>query len=428
MKKLIPILLLAGLLFSLLTVGGYAYRLSYATATLASGCDMVKSGLLGQDIVFCDADFRQALCVTGYENITICTLPEKDKGILKLAGNGVTEGQVISRENIEKLSFTPASPTVTEAQFTFRCDHLCGGEAIICKLRLIDKINQAPTTSGISDASLRVWTQKNVTVYGSMTASDPENDELTYMVISYPEKGTLTVLDQHFGDFCFTPKKNFKGKDSFTYVVRDSFGNYSSPVSVNIQVSRNVVDITYTDMAEHPAHHAALVMASKGIMQGTIRGDGYYFDPEKAVSKEEFVVMAMKALGVAPKADATVTFFDDDSHISEPMKKYIATAQRYGYIVGEFSEAGLLFSPDEPITRGEAAVIVCRMLGVRTPDTVSVFADGQSIPTYAKNAVQCLYQMGALRRTEGGNISASAQLTRGQTAEMLLQLMESANR
>lgn len=425
MKRIISAMMMAIMLFGVVGLGSEAFRISYATDCIASQCSMVKSGLFGKDITFSEVDFKQALCVTGFESVTICKLPPKEEGVLKLAGVAVSEGQVISRANIEKLTFTPASQTVEGSSFVFTCEECGSGSELTCQIRFTDKINAAPTTQGISDTSLHVWTQKNMTVFGSMAASDPENDELTFMVVRYPEKGTLEVTNTTFGDFRYTPKPRFRGTDSFVYVVRDSFGNYSVPTTVTIHVKRGEIDITYTDMDEHSASYAASVMTANHIMQGSIRGDGYYFDPDLSVSKQEFVVMAMKVLGIAPRAEAKATFFDDDQSISPEMKSYIATACQYGYISGTFVDNKLLFSPEEAISRAEAAVIVSNMMSGSLATSCAIEpTDSEDIPTWAKSSMLTLYQNGLLARTEGGQLSPKEDLTRGQAASLFLAMMQ----
>ncbi|MFA5561538.1 MAG: S-layer homology domain-containing protein [Eubacteriales bacterium] len=423
MKKCISLLAALCLLVSLGSLPAAAFRLSYATDCLAAQNGMIKSGLVGRDIVFSDADFKKALAVTGFDTITITSLPEKTAGTLKLNGIKVGEGQKISRENVRLLSFSPAGAMVREGSFAFTCDKYCGGAAITCTVKFIDRPNAAPSVRNVPDSRLSVWTQKNITVFGSMSGSDPENDELTYLVVSYPKRGILTVTSPTYGDFTYTPKAGFKGRDSFSYVVRDCYGNYSGVATVNIRVEKQVVDISYADMRHHSAHNAALALTDARIMQGSLEGDGLYFHPEQSVSRAEFVVMAMKVAGISANPALQHTFFDDDPEIPESVKSYIATAQKYGLVTGEYSEGALRFRGEEPITRAEAAVIVARILAVEKPGTTPVFSDGDNIPVWAREAVYSLYEAGIFRRTGEGNIAATEPLSRGQAAEALFAMM-----
>ncbi|MBO7151070.1 MAG: S-layer homology domain-containing protein [Clostridia bacterium] len=411
-------LLLASLALPALASG----KLTYAVDAIASQFEMVLSAQKGKDVTFSKEAFEQAIGANGIESIEIKTLPAKTEGMLKLAGNEVQAGQSISADLLSSLHFTPANETVEKASFTFTCGNLCGGAEILCRMRFTDGKNEAPTLSSASHR-FSLLTQKNVSVFGSMQADDPENDAMTYLVVSYPKNGTLTITDKTYGDFCYTPAKGFRGKDSFSYVVRDSFGNYSPIATVSIQVSRRVTDVTFDDMAESFAHNGALAMTAQGIMQGEIEGDGYYFKPKATVSRSEFVVMAMKAMGIRPDTSLTSTFFDDNDKIQASEMSYIATAQKMGFIVGNFDGKGLYFAPDEAITRAEASVILTKMAALSDKGTVPTFA-GDDIPVWAEGSMELLYAVGAIGRTEENSLGANSYMTREETAQALYTLMQ----
>lgn len=418
--------LLACLLLACTVLPSFATgKLTYAVDAIASGTEMVMGGVKGKDILFSKEAFELALGVDSIENVKITALPDPAQGMLKINGNEVKAGQTLGADTLAALRFTPANETITEATFTFTCDNLCGGAEMVCRMRFSGEANEAPTLSQASHRfSLR--TQKNVSVFGSMQADDPENDTMTYLIVSYPKNGSLKITDKRYGDFCYTPASGFRGKDSFSYVVRDSFGNYSPIATVSIQVSRRMTDITFDDMVQSSAHNGALAMLANGIMQGAIEGDGYYFHPDATVSRSEFVVMAMKAMGMAPDSSLTATFFDDNDKIKASEMSYIATAQRKGYIVGSFDGKALLFSPDEPITRAEACVILAKMASISEKGTAPAFAH-DSIPAWAEEAMETLYAVGAISRTEANSLGADSYMTKGEIAQALYTLMQLTN-
>ena len=397
-------------------------KLTYAVDAIASQYEMVRSAQSGKDVTFSKEAFAQALGASDIESVTISSLPPKTEGILKIADNAVKEGQSISSELLSSLRFTPANDTVKESAFTFKCGNLCGGAEIVCRMRFSDEKNEAPTLASASH-QFSLTTQKNVSVFGSMQADDPENDALTYLVVSYPENGTLKITDKTYGDFCYTPAKGFRGKDSFSYVVRDCYGNYSPIATVSIQVSRRTTDVTFDDMAESFAHNGALAMTAQGIMQGQIEGDGYYFKPKETVSRSEFVVMAMKAMGISPDNTLTSTFFDDNDKIKASEMSYIATAQKMGFISGTFDGKGLYFHPDDAMTRAEASVILTKMASLSDKGITPTFMH-DDIPVWAEGSMEVLYAMGAIDRTDGDSLGANSYITREETAQALYTLMQ----
>lgn len=390
---------------------------------LSDDVSMVKSGLrsnLGVD--FEKSDFQQAMGVADFGAITVKKLPDSRDGVLKLSEMRVQEGQTIRAEYIPLLTFIPASETVSEAFFTFTSENYAFGAPMTCQIRIVDKMNYAPKVDNAASC-IAVSTQTDVTVFGTLVATDPENDDLTYMVIKYPAHGTLEMTKDKKGDFSYKPSKGYTGEDAFSYVVRDEYGNYSHENEVKITVGQRKIDMEYEDMAGHVAYNAALTAAANRWMLGELSGDGMYFSPEKAVSRGEFVAMAMKAMAIAPQKGLTDSCFDDNADIPVSVRPYIATAQEKGYVTGSFEKDGLYFHSDKPVTRAEAAVILNRMLKLATPTLSPVYSDPETVPVWADDAVAALYEAGVLPMTEKG-IAATSPLNRADAVMMLCEASE----
>ncbi|MBP3437096.1 MAG: cadherin-like domain-containing protein [Clostridia bacterium] len=421
-QKIFPLFLALLMLFSASIIPAHATLLSPAVSVLAKDAVLVKSGYMGQSVYFSQSDFKQALGTTDISLITIESLPDEKTGVLKLASSRVDKGQSISVAVLDLLKFIPADETVTEASFSFTAGKAAGGAEIACSIRLIDKKNQAPTVSEYSP--LAVETQKGISYFGTLAASDPDGDELTYRIISYPKYGTVTLTDSKSGEYRYTPATRFTGKDSFTFVVRDEYGNYTTPTTVSIKVSPRNSTLVYADMKDHPALLASLVLTEKGLMMGRLSGDNLYFDPEETVSRGEFTVMAMKSAGISAIEGLTDTCFDDNEDISEEIRPYIATAQMLGFVNGSFDGTGLYFEPNRPITRAEASVILCHILGMEFPEEQPVFAPDESSPVWARPALSALSLSGALSKCEDGLWNANIPLSRADTARMLYTVIK----
>jgi hypothetical protein len=152
-------------------------------------------------------------------------------------------------------------------------------------------------------------------------------------------------------------------------------------------------------------------------------GNLYYFYPEKSVTRAEFLVMAMNAVGITevPACDATV--FADDADIPESMMSYVATAYEMKYISGSLSDGKLCFLPNEEITRAQAAVILSNIVGLCDVAVTPTFADHSEIPVWASDAIYSLNAAGIMGSMDG-YISPVSKITRAQTAQMLAAAME----
>ncbi|MBO5052577.1 MAG: S-layer homology domain-containing protein [Clostridia bacterium] len=425
MKRKLSCLLLFCLLAGMLAVlPAAAYtRISYGADHLADQAELIKTALRGDPFTFSETDFKQALGVTRIENVTVLSLPPATDGVLKLRDTPVARGQIIACKELDKLTFTPATESMESTSFSFCVNSAAGTTALTCTLRTAERVNYAPTVAGLNEAALSVHTQKEIGVYGQMKAEDPEGDALTYLILTYPEKGTLTVLDSARGEFRYVPQAGHTGSDHFSYVARDAYGNYSGIADMRITVSARKSSLVYADMEGHAAYNAALAMAEGNIMLGSLEGDHMYFHPEEEVSRGEFLVMAMKSAGIKPAAGVTETWFDDDASIPSSIKGYVATAQLYGYVNGSFDGTGLYFNADKSITRAEAAVMLNNILGAATPAVLPTIADAADIPGWARDAIYALYDVEIFTVSADGALSPTAAMTRADTAGALYALM-----
>lgn len=402
-----------------------AQREALSIGVLAPSSELVKGGLRGRAVIFSPTDFDAALGVHGVRAIEITSLPKPEEGRLTLGESEVTVGQKIKRSELSSLTFTPAVPTLTESSFTFKADGIGIGESR-CILRFAEEMNYAPSVTHLTSALLSASTQTGLSASGRLSAYDPEGDSLTYLITEYPKHGALLLTDAEAGTYRYLPSEGYTGKDSFSYVARDYYGNYSKEATVSVTVSKRALSHTYADMEEDDRCAAALSLEAKEIMQSELVGDRRYFHPSREVTVTDFLVMVMKAAGIRPLSRET--FFENNDEIPIAQRGYIARAQREGYVIGDLSEVGLVLDVTKTVTRADAAVIVSKILdSTREPSALSVFADADAIPARAEAAVYTAYELGLLSLTEGGGIDATAPLTRSDTAEMLANLMAYLN-
>jgi hypothetical protein len=277
-----------------------------------------------------------------------------------------------------------------------------------------------------SGLSLKGTTYKNMVHYGTMSAYDPDGDDLIFEVVSYPKNGCVKVVDSKTGSYAYTPYHGYVGVDSFSYVARDVYGNYSASATVNLRVEQVGTQVTYVDMEESKAHISALKVTQAGIMSGNRIGKDDYFYPENKVTRADFLVMVMHAAGIEEVPDVGETVFADDADIAQNVKGYVAAAYTLGYISGTNVSGKLCFLPDEEITCAQAAVMVSSILGLSEVAVTPTFADSSEIPVWARDAVYSLYTEGLMGCTDGA-FAPIDKITRAQTAQLLAAMLEYQN-
>ena len=434
MKKTLLVLLVAVVMLSLVGgIGKLAFSgnaddsaepvaISPGIFVVAERGGMAKAGLRGSELVFDRSDFSRALNVSRVSEITLTSVPPASEGKLMVGNTVLREGQTVSGSNISLISFRAASPEVGLTSFRFSPD----GAAydLECTLYFLDEPNYAPTVSIAPAASLDVSTYENVTHFGKLSAYDSDGDECYFEIISQPKNGIVVMSNIGSGEYVYIPDEGYVGRDKFCYVAHDKYGNYSASAEVSVSVSRVALASSFSDMQDSDAHTAAIRMTEEGIMSGTQIGDGYYFQPERAVSRSEFVVLAMQTLGIKDVNlnSLRVTNFADDSDIPTSMKGYVAAAYELDYINGKYVDGKLCFLPNDEITRAEAALIVGRMLEAAMPTVKPMISDSEEIPAWAESSVYSLSAMGVLD-TDGGKIRPKDVMSRADTAKMLSAMM-----
>lgn len=78
-------------------------------------------------------------------------------------------------------------------------------------------VNTAPVAA---DATLDV--PYDTPMYGELSATDADDDALTFAIVGQPEHGTIE-LDSATGAYTFTPDAGYSGEDSFTFTANDGY-------------------------------------------------------------------------------------------------------------------------------------------------------------------------------------------------------------
>lgn len=404
-----------------LSVEKEAAAVSYGLQIIAGQKEMAIAGIKGTQLYFDAERFACAMNLSEIEYITVTKLPDITCGSLYIGSDGVSEGQKINRNDIAMLTYEESKTGIgNAASFDFSVN----GSAyeMTCNIYMIEDMNYSPTISLASSASLCMETYRNVKASGVLSAYDPDGDSITFEIVKYPENGRLVLVDEKQGTYTYIPNDTFSGRDSFLYVARDQYGNYSASAKVDLDVILQETATVYSDLIDHPLHSHAIAVTECGLMNGVRVGDHYYFEAEREVTRAEFLITAMKAIGIKNVPSVAETDFADDQDINNEMKGYVALAYSKGYISGKKYEGGVFFKPDEKIELSEAAVIISNMIGYAEPKIIPVFADADKIPEWSGKAIRSLHTLGILETPDMVS-GADEAVTRGDMAKLLNKMM-----
>jgi len=396
-----------------------AVPVSCALEIIAARNDMAVAGIRGNALFFSEERFACAMNLSSVNNIIITRLPDTVCGSLYIGSDGVKVGQRITADELSVMTYEEAvSGEGGNNSFEFRVNG--SAYAITCNVYMLKDVNYSPTVRLASYASLNNATYRDMCISGVLSGYDPEGDQLKYEIVSYPTNGIVVLEDEKLGKYTYYPNDSYTGGDSFKYVVSDEYGNYSASAEVNLNISVPGTSMVYSDLVDDALHCHAIAVTECGLMNGVQVGSHYYFEADREVTRAEFLVTAMNAVGIKNLPDVADTGFFDDNDINPEMKGYVSLAYSKGYISGTERDGELYFLPDETIKLSEAAVILSNMIGYASPKVTPAFAD--NVPAWSGKAIESIYTLGILETPDMVS-GAGEVVTRGDMAKLLNKTM-----
>ena len=373
--------------------------LALAAAAAMTLAAPARAAEVDSDATYCftQADFSQreeplaGICVTG--------LPDSDTGTVMLGSRVLRAGDILTAAQVEEMTFHPLRSREDQvAEVSYLPIYETRVEpAAVMTLSIRGKEDKAPVAQ---DSTLETY--KNLSNEGKLPASDPEEQPLTYTLVRQPRRGTVELRED--GSFLYTPKKNKVGVDSFTYTATDPAGNVSREATVTVQILKPTDSKQYRDTAGEACRFTAEWMRNTGLFAGEQVSGELCFQPEKTVSRGEFLTMLVELLEIpVEEADAP-----------DWVQPYLDAAIRSGLVSGWQQES---FDMNEAVTGAETAVALQNALDLPAGHEQILY--GEETPVWAATSL-------AVMAENGLTLDANAPLTRGETSQILYQVSRMA--
>ncbi|MBS7297919.1 MAG: S-layer homology domain-containing protein [Eubacteriales bacterium] len=169
--------------------------------------------------------------------------------------------------------------------------------------------------------------------------------------------------------------------------------------------------VAVADTNGHWAEKYIEEIKSENIMSG----NGVSFMPDKNISRAEFVVAIIRALGAKPKS-ATVSFSDikADSFYAP----YIISAAEIGIISGYDDGT---FRPENNLTREESVIILSRAFGFLSGYNIGAeFSDRNSVTEGARSAFAYALNKGIIKGYPDKTLRPKGNLSRAEAAVLII--------
>ena len=359
---------------------------------------------------FSQDDFTSAAA----DGIFLTSVPQETLATVRYGSRVLKAGDALPTEALGDLTLEAKCVTAQEVTIGYctLSDGVLSGVQEL-KLSILPKEDQPPTAE---DGSLETY--KNIAGSGTLSAADPEGKPLTYNLVKEPKRGSVELHED--GTFTYTPDKNKVGKDSFTYTVTDSGGNTSEEAKISIEIRKPTDKAAYADMDGDPDAFYAMWLKEAGLFTGATVGGNLCFEPEKTVSRGEFLVMVMKLVDAQADETGLTSGFSDEAATPVWLQPYIVSALGSGMISGVSSEDGVVFRPEAALSRAEAAVMLQNVLQLPAPTAKTVFSqtDADAVPAWAADATAALSAAGISL----GDTAQADAITRREVAKLLYEV------
>ncbi len=166
------------------------------------------------------------------------------------------------------FTFTPFANVNGPSSFTFRAS-----DGVLPSNVATVGITVAPLNDSPLPGTVAVATQQGVVVTGKLTATDIDNDPLSFVIDAPASMGIVTVLNPATGDFSYAPNNGAIGYDSFKYKVSDGKGG-TAIATASVIIVANTPQWPGQTVGVNVASNGA--PGNKASFGGAIGADGRY--------------------------------------------------------------------------------------------------------------------------------------------------------
>lgn len=203
-----------------------------------------------------------------------------------------------------------------------------------------------------------------------------------------------------------------------TVTAVDASGNIGR---ASVDIPPYGVSHKFTDIDDYWAADYVDFLYNADITTGYSDGT---FRPNQNISRAQFAVMLYRYLKLdANKYESVSLPFADLGQIPAYALPAAKALYSEGIITGSEKNGKLYFNPDSSLTRAQAAAMIGRTQAKGYAEVELTFTDNGKIPAYAAPYIRTMTAQGVISGYSDGSFKPNNNITRGQMAKILYNLM-----
>lgn len=180
-------------------------------------------------------------------------------------------------------------------------------------------------------------------------------------------------------------------------------------LAVSLTVPAMAAGKTFPDVPGTWAESSITRWANAGVLEGDNTGE---YKPSGPMTRAEFAAMLCKLMGYTEKAKNTYADVSPDAWYYDVILKVTAA----GVMKGD----GVNANPNAPVSREEAAVMLCRAMNLKGESkTVTKFDDSAAVASWAQEAVAALTERGMINGVGDNKFAPAQNIDRASAAKLL---------
>ena len=203
-----------------------------------------------------------------------------------------------------------------------------------------------------------------------------------------------------------------------TVTAVDASGNIGR---ASVDIDPSGVDHKFNDISDYWAAAYVDFLYNADITTGYSDGS---FRPNQNISRAQFAVMLYRYLKLDENQYANVSLpFADLGSIPAYAIPAVKALYAEGVITGSEKNGQLYFNPGSSLTRAQAAAMIGRTQAKGYALADLTFTDSAQIPAYAAYYIRAMVRQGVINGYSDGSFKPHSNITRGQMAKILYNLM-----
>jgi hypothetical protein len=218
-----------------------------------------------------------------------------------IVSNGTLGTAVVTNPATGAFTYVPNANANGADTFTFTAT-ANGFESNVATFTVtIVPVNDAPVAS-----TGTLTTDEDVATSGTLVADDVDVTPVTYVIVSGPTQGTVSLMDASAGTYVYTPNPNVNGADSFTFKANDGAADSNvatvtvtivpvndAPVVANVNLLTSYTAAVNTQLSASDVDSSSLTFSilqngSKGTANVT-NGNQFQYAPDPGASGTDVV-------------------------------------------------------------------------------------------------------------------------------------------